>query len=306
MIKLIATAESLSQGKQLLDLGVDELIIGEEIFGLRLPGYFTLEEMKEITDYAHQANRKIIVAMNAILHNDKIKAAPIFLKKLKEIDIDKLLVGDTGLIQLLKDVELSFPYIYDAATLVTSAGQVNFWSKFGASSALIVNEVPLVELEKMSPLAEIPLMYQVYGAACIHQSKRHLLHNYFNFINKDTTDLANRDLFLSEPTKKDTHYSIYTDSHGTHIFANKDLNLMEYLEDLNAIGVHDWFLDGLFSNQETFPHIVEAFSQARRLIESNSWNPIEAKRLGEVVTINHPANRELDTGFFLYAADKVK
>ncbi len=306
MIKLIATAESLSQGKILLDKGVDELIIGEEIFGLRLPGYFTLDEIAEITRYAHQLGKKIVVAMNAILHNDKIKLAPNFLLQLKNLEIDKLMVGDTGLIQLLKKPDLSFPFIYDAAVLVTSAGQVNFWAQYGAVSALIASEVPLVELKKITAKANIPLMYQVYGATCIHQSKRNLLHNYFNFIEKDTTELTNRELFLSEPTKKDTHYTIYTDSHGTHIFANNDLNLMSYLNELVAVGVEYFYLDGLFSHPDSFPKIVEVFNQARHLLDNNTWDETQADKLTEMVAVNHPANRELDTGFFLYAADKVK
>lgn len=306
MIKLIATAESIEQAKCLVDIGIDEIIIGEEIFGLRLPGYFTIEEIEEINDYALTQDKHVIVAMNAILHNDKIAQVKPFLEKIKKIGIQEIVVGDTGLIQILKDPKYALPYLYDAAVLVTSAGQVNFWSKYGATRALIANEVPFVELKDISPLAQIPLVYQVYGASCIHQSKRQLLKNYFNYIGKESQELTDRQLFLSEPNKEDTHYSIYTDSHGTHIFANKDLNLLAYLEELNKIGVHNWYINGLFNQGKDFINIAESFARARDHILQSSFGPQVIQNLNQRIKDSHPHNRELDTGFFLYEADQVK
>ncbi|MBG9980615.1 U32 family peptidase [Facklamia sp. DSM 111018] len=306
MIKLIATAESIEQAKCLIDIGIDEIIIGEEIFGLRLPGYFTIEEMEEINDYALKNDKHVIVAMNAILHNDKIAQAKPFLKMIKNIGIQEIIVGDTGLIQILKDPNYALPYLYDAAVLVTSAGQVNFWAKYGAKRALIANEVPFVELKDISPLAQLPLVYQVYGASCIHQSKRQLLKNYFNYIGKESQEVTDRQLFLSEPNKEDTHYSIYTDSHGTHIFANKDLNLLAYLEDLNRIDVQNWYIDGLFNQGRNFIEIADSFVKARNHILEGTFNPQIIQDLNQTIRVSHPQNRELDTGFFLYEADQVK
>lgn len=306
MIELIATTESLEQGKQLLLNGVDQLIVGEEVFGLRVPGHLTLEEMAELINYAHERGKQVIVAANAILHNDKIELARPFLKKMKSLHVDKLMVGDTGLIQIMKDPEYYIPYIYDASVLVTSHGQINFWKQYGAVAALIAREVPYVELEILAENVELPILTQVYGAQCIHQSKRHLLENYFNFIDKEPLDFEERHLFLSEPGKDDTHYSIYHDSHGTHVFANKDLNLMMQLPMLADIHANHWYLDGLYTAGEDFVEIVKAYDQARQLLDSGEWSEEELEKLNEQVQKHHPINRELDTGFFLYSADKVR
>lgn len=299
MIKLIATTESLDQAQKLLNVGIDELVVGEETFGLRLPGYFSLEEMTTLLNDAQSKGKKITLAMNAILHNDKIRQARPFLKQIKQLGFQHLMVGDTGLIQILKDEAYKLPYTYDASVLVTSAGQVNFWAKYGAMRALMAREVPLKELELVAPQAQIPLMFQVFGPTCIHQSKRPLLDNYFNYIGKDKAGITDRELFLSEPTDPHTHYSIYSDSHGTHIFANKDLNLIKYLPELAKLGINDWYLDGLFSTPEGFIEICRAFAKAKEAIELGKWTDSLAEELSLAIQQHQVVNRELDTGFFL-------
>ena len=76
MIELIATAESMAQAEELLAVGVDTLYIGEEDFGLRLPYYFSREEQKALIDLAHANGKKVNVAINGIMHPDKMKKIP--------------------------------------------------------------------------------------------------------------------------------------------------------------------------------------------------------------------------------------
>ncbi len=306
MIKVLATAESLEQGRELVDLGVDQLLIGEAVFGLRIPGHFSEEAMAEMIDYALQHNVEVIVAANAILHNDKIEQARPFLRRIKALGADKLLVGDTGLIQILKEPDCSMPYIYDAATLVASAGQVNFWSRYGAVASFVAREVPYYELVEMAKEAVIPLYYQVYGATCIHHSRRQLLENYFNYIQAEPSRFEDRHLALSTPNNPDSHYAIFEDSHGTHIFADNDLDLLPYLNDLVECGVNHWFLDGILCPKEHYNRIISVYLEAKRRIESNQWNEEVMQALDEQLHQFQPVYRDLDTGFFLHEPGTVK
>ena len=45
-------------------------------------------------------------------------------------------------------------------------------------------------------------------------------------------NLVNVTCFLAEPSDPESHYSIFEDNHGTHIFANNDLDLMTKLTEL--------------------------------------------------------------------------
>lgn len=306
MVELIATVESLQQAEDLLDAGVDILYFGEDQFGLRLPHSFSREEQKELVALAHKKGKKVSIAVNAIFHNEGIEKVPEYLQFLKSINVDTITVGDPGVVQIMKNPDLFIPYRYDAQVIVTSSKSINFWAKRGAVGAVVAREVPRDSLEILARESLVPVEFLVYGATCIHQSKRPLLQNYYNYIGKNESVTRDRGLFLSEPRKPESHYSIYQDSNGTHIFASNDVLLAKHLQDLDDMGVAQFKLEGIFSPGANFVKIAKLFVNARDQIEAGTFDAIAAQKLEEDVRILHPANRGLDTGFFLYEPGFVK
>ena len=296
MIELIATAESMAQAEELLAVGVDTLYIGEEDFGLRLPYSFSREEQKALIDLAHANGKKVNVSINGIMHPDKMKKIPEYLAFLADVKPDHVVVGDTGVIYLLQEYDL--PYIYDAETLVTNARQINVWQKKGAVGAVLAREVPFEEMQRLSQHVEVSVEVLVYGATCIHQSKRPLLDNYFNYTKQSESTSKERGLFISEPKKAETHYSIYEDQHGTHIFADNDLNLIKELSELNQAGYQTWKLDGLFTPGANFVAIAKVFAEAKAAIETNSWDDAMVENAQQEIQKYHPVGRGMDTGFY--------
>lgn len=305
MIELIATVESINQASQLVH-SIDTIFFGEETFGLRLPTSFSRKEQAELINIAHSNGKKAMVAVNGIMHPEKMACLPAYLSFLKEQGADVISLGDPGVIYLMRQQPaLQLPFIYDGETMVTSARQINFWAKKGAIGAVLAREVPFEEMKKMATELRIPTEILVYGATCIHQSKRPLLQNYYNFTQQKESTAKERGLFLAEP-KKETHYSIFEDSHGTHIFANNDINLMKELADLHKEGYHTWKLDGLYTPEENFLQIVQLFAEARELIESGCWDVDKSLVLEEQVRHYHPQERGLDTGFYFLDPEDIK
>ncbi|WP_438762179.1 peptidase U32 family protein [Enterococcus sp. AZ156] len=307
MIEIITTIESMKQAEELLEAGVDTLYFGEERFGLRLPASFTREEQRELVALAHRYGKKVNIAVNGIIHPEKMKKVPEYLQFLKEINVDMITVGDTGIIYTMrKNPELSIPYVFDAETLVTSARQINFWAKKGAISAVLAREVPFDEMKEMENKLQIPVETLVYGATCIHQSKRPLLQNYYNYTQQDEKKDRERGLFLAEPKKEDTHYSIYEDSHGTHIFSNNDINLSNELPQLYAHHFRTWKLDGVFTPGEAFVEITKLFVEAKKALLADTWTETLAQEMTNKINGLHPTNRGLDTGFFYIDPESIK
>ncbi|MGL9768899.1 peptidase U32 [Enterococcus mundtii] len=307
MIEIITTIESMKQAEELLEAGVDTLYFGEERFGLRLPASFTREEQRELVALAHRYGKKVNIAVNGIIHPEKMKKVPEYLQFLKEINVDMITVGDTGIIYTMrKNPELNIPYVFDAETLVTSARQINFWAKKGAISAVLAREVPFDEMKEMENKLQIPVETLVYGATCIHQSKRPLLQNYYNYTQQDEKKDRERGLFLAEPKKEDTHYSIYEDSHGTHIFANNDINLSNELPQLYAHHFRTWKLDGVFTPGEAFVEITKLFVEAKKALLADTWTETLAQEMTNKINGLHPTNRGLDTGFFYIDPESIK
>lgn len=306
-IIITATAESIEQVKELLEAGVDRIYVGEKHYGLRLPHTFSYDELRQIADLAHEAGREIVVAVNALMHQDMMDNIKPFLDFLAEIKTDYITVGDAGVFYVVNRDKYPFKTIYDASTMVTSSRQINFWGqKAGASEAVLAREVPSAELFAMQDILEIPAEVLVYGASVIHHSKRPLLQNYYNFTHIDDEKTRERDLFLAEPSDPTSHYSIFEDNHGTHIFANNDLDLMTKLLELVEHGFTHWKLEGIYTPGHNFVEIAKLFIQARDLILAGKFTHDQAFLLDEAVHRYHPKNRFLDTGFYEYDPDMVK
>ena len=306
-IIITATAESVDQVRELLAAGVDRIYVGEEDYGLRLPKNFTFDELREIAKLLHAAGKEVTVAANALMHHEMMDKIKPFMDLMREIQVDYLVVGDAGVFYINKRDGYHFKLIYDTSVFVTSSRQINFWKDHGAVEAVLAREIPSVELFDIAKNLDMPAEILVYGASVIHHSKRTLLQNYYNFTEAEETDKSRQlGLFLAEPGDPDSHYSIFEDKHGTHIFINNDISMMTKLTELADHGYRNWKLDGIYCPGPNFVAIAKLFVQARDLIEKGQFSYDQAFLLEEEVRKLHPAERGLDTGFYDYDKDKVK
>lgn len=303
MIELIATAESVNQAEALLQAGVDILYIGNDEFSLRFPGSLTREEMKEITDFAHLKGKQVYASVNALVSNDRIKQVREHLAFLEHIGVDAITVRDPIVIHLLNHKDIRIPYWYDGHIMITNARQVNFWAGRGAKGAVFSREMPFRELQTLQKESKVPLEVQVYGAACIHYSKQPLLLNYFNEVGREIYRM--RKLHAAELKNGAGHYAVYEDSHGAHIFAAEDINLLPYLKQLTDTGLVRWKLDGVCTSEEDFLAIATIFAQAKQALNEGNWTETLRNQLNDQLHAIHPKERSMNSLFFPKKLNKV-
>ncbi|HEL0209304.1 TPA: U32 family peptidase [Streptococcus equi subsp. zooepidemicus] len=305
-IIITATAESIDQVKSLLAAGVDRIYVGEADYGLRLPHAFSYDDLRQIAALVHKAGKELTVACNALMHQGMMDRIKPFLDLMKEIAVDYLVVGDAGVFYVNKRDDYDFKLIYDTSVFVTSSRQVNFWGQHGAVESVLAREIPSEELFALADNLDYPAEILVYGASVIHHSKRPLLENYYHFTKIDDEVSRERGLFLAEPGDPDSHYSIYEDNHGTHIFINNDIDMMTKLGELYEHGLTHWKLDGVYCPGENFVAITKLFIKAKILLESGQFTPELAQQLDAEVQGLHPVGRGLDTGFYDFDPKTVK
>ncbi len=136
-IVITATAESYEQARELLELGVDRIYIGEKTFGLRLPKPLSFAKMRKIAELVHESGKELTVAVNALMHQSMMDALPDYLDFLEEIKADYITVGDAGVFYICNRDKRPFKMIYDASTMVTSSRQINFWGKQAGASEVV-------------------------------------------------------------------------------------------------------------------------------------------------------------------------
>ncbi|MBD8037256.1 MULTISPECIES: peptidase U32 family protein [Solibacillus] len=299
--ELLLTPQSVEHVAALLDAGADAFVIGEQKFGLRLAGEFTVAQVEEATKLIHAADKKVYVAVNALFHNDRLDALDEYLKEMQRIGVDALIFGDPAVIVAVRELGITIPLHWNPETTATNYFQVNYWGERGSKRAVLARELSVDEVIEIKENTKHEIEVQVHGMTCMFQSKRSLLGNYFLY-RDEAMQIENRkenkNMFLHDKERKNK-YPIYEDLNGTHIFSPNDMCIIEELNELFEAGIDSLKIDGVL---QSFDYVVTVTNLYRQAIDTyfeqgeDAYDDIKSALFEQVEAIQ-PALRPLDTGF---------
>lgn len=299
--ELLVTPQSIEHITALLEAGADAFVIGEQKFGLRLAGDFTVAQVEEATKLIHAAGKKVYVAVNALFHNDRLDALDDYLVQMQRIGIDALLFGDPAVIIAVRENNVTIPLHWNPETTATNYFQVNYWGERGSKRAVLARELSVDEVIEIKENTKHEIEVQVHGMTCMFQSKRSLLGNYFLY-RDEAMEIENRkenkNMFLHDKERKNK-YPIYEDMNGTHIFSPNDMCIIEELNELFEAGIDSLKIDGVL---QTFDYTVTVTKLYRQAIDTyfdqgeDAYDDIKSELFEQIEAIQ-PALRPLDTGF---------
>ena len=99
-IELLSPAKDLICGREAINHGADAVYIGAPKFGARAAAGNTLDDIRQLCDYAHLYSARIYVALNTILKEEELAEAEQMIWQLYEAGADALIVQDMGITQL--------------------------------------------------------------------------------------------------------------------------------------------------------------------------------------------------------------
>lgn len=103
--ELLVPASSLEVLKTAVRYGADAVYIGGEVFGLRAKAKnFTLEEMAEGVNFAHEHGVKVYVTANILAHNADLEPVKAYFNDLKKVNPDALIIADPAILQLQRNI----------------------------------------------------------------------------------------------------------------------------------------------------------------------------------------------------------
>ncbi len=299
--ELLVTPKSVEHIEDLISSGADAFIIGEQQFGLRLAGEFSLKQVNEATKVIHAANKKVYVAVNALFHNDRLEALDEYLMELQRIGVDSIVFGDPAVLMAVRELNITIPLHWNPETTATNWFQANYWAERGAKRAVLARELSLDEIIEIKENSQPEIEVQIHGMTCMFQSKRKLLGNYFLF-RKEAMEIENRkenkNMFLHDKERKNK-YPIYEDLNGTHIFSPNDMCLIDELTELFEAGIDSLKFDGILQSDDYITTVTNLYRQAIDAYFDQGEEAYEALKddLLEKIEVIQPPLRPLDTGF---------
>ncbi|MBO8155989.1 MAG: U32 family peptidase [Bacillaceae bacterium] len=299
--ELLVTPTCVADIDRLSKAGADAFLVGEEHFGLRLAGEFKREDVQEAIKLAHERNKKIYVAMNALFHNDRVEDLADYVTFLNKAGADAIVFGDPAVLMTVKEVAPDMRLHWNTETTGTNWYTCNYWGRKGAKRAVLAREINLDAVLETKEHAEIEIEVQIHGMTCMFQSKRMLIGNYYRYQGKDLkVERQGKDesLYLYDP-ERDNRYPIFEDENGTHIMSPNDICMIDELDELLDAEIDSFKIDGILKSPEYLEKVVSLY---RKAIDAYAEDPDQYDEMkddlyAEIEGIQ-PKNRRLDTGFF--------
>lgn len=248
--ELLIPASSLEVLKVAVTFGADAVYVGGEAFGLRAKAKnFSMEDMAEGIQFAHEHGVKVYVTANILAHNRDLDAAREYFKELKAIGPDALIISDPGMFMIAREV---CPEI--DIHISTQANNVNymtflFWQEQGAARVVTGRELSLEEIRQIRDHIPDSLEIEtfVHGAMCISYSGRCLLSNFFTGRDANQgacTHPCRWKYSIVEETRPGEYMPVYENERGTYIFNSKDLCMIEHMDDILTSGIDSLKIEG--------------------------------------------------------------
>lgn len=99
-IELLAPAKNAEIGKQAILHGADAVYIGGPSFGARSAAGNSVDDIRQLCEFAHIYGARIYVTLNTILWDSELKEAEQLVWQLYDAGVDALIVQDLSLLEM--------------------------------------------------------------------------------------------------------------------------------------------------------------------------------------------------------------
>ncbi len=145
------------------------LACGIPKFGARAAVGNSIDDIRQLCEYAHQFDAKIYVTLNTIVYDDELEQVRSLIDELAAIGVDAVLVQDMGLLQFMDGK----PFEIHASTQTDNrtADKVRWLKQLGFSRAVLARELSAEEIAEIHrQVPDIELEVFVHGALCVSYS----------------------------------------------------------------------------------------------------------------------------------------
>lgn len=278
-LELLAPAKNLECGIAAIDHGADAVYIGAPRFGARSAAGNSLEDIKQLCDYAHQFGAKVHVTVNTIIYEEEFEDTLKMISDLNKIGVDALLLQDMGVLNAVRANHLWSREFHASTQCDTRTPEKASWlSSIGFSRIVLARELSLDEIKAIhDAVPDSELEVFVHGALCVsysgvcYASERCFGRSanrgecaQFCRMKFDLLDCNDQEI-----------------EHQRHLLSLKDLCQIDHLKELADAGACSFKIEGRLKDVYYVKNVVSAYS--RKLDELVAKYPLEYRRASKGV-----------------------
>ena len=254
-LELLAPAKNLECGIAAVDHGADAVYIGAPRHGARVAVSNSIDDIRQLCQYAHQFGVKIYATVNTILYDSELSATESMIHDLYEAGVDAILIQDMAILRMnLPPIALHASTQTDNRT----ARKVRWLRDAGFERVVLARELSASEIAEIHrEVPDVPLEVFVHGALCVSYSglcyaSQHCFQRSANRgacaqfcrMKFDLIDADGREI-----------------EHQRHLLSLRDLNQLNHLEELVEAGATSFKIEGRLKDVTYVKNVTAAYSQ---------------------------------------------
>lgn len=273
-LELLAPAKNLECGIAAIDHGADAVYIGAPRFGARAAAGNSLDDIKQLCDYAHQFGAKVHVTVNTIIYQEELEDTLKMIQQLDQIGVDALLLQDLGVLSEIRANNLWSRELHSSTQCDVRTPEKAWWlTTLGFNRIVLARELSLDEIKAIHqeiPDREIEVF--VHGALCVcYSGVCYASEECFGrSANRgECAQFCRMKFDLLDSNNKEIE-------HQRYLLSLKDLCQIGHLQELADAGASSFKIEGRLKDVYYVKNVVAAYS--RKLDEIVAANPRKYRR----------------------------
>ena len=264
-LELLAPAKNLACGIAAIDHGADAVYIGASRFGARSAAGNSIDDIRQLCDYAHPFGAKIYVTVNTILYDDELDDTRRLLHDLQQAGVDAILVQDMAILKLAEEYSLTSHLSPLTSQLHASTQtdnrtpeKVRWLRDLGFSRVVLARELSVEEIAEIHrEVPDVELEVFVHGALCVSYSGLCYASQYCfgRSANRgECAQFCRMKFSLVDNEGREVERDRY-------LLSLKDMNQIDHLLELIEAGATSFKIEGRLKDIGYVKNVTAAYSQ---------------------------------------------
>jgi len=253
MIELLAPAGSMEALRAAVQSGANAVYLGCGTFNARQGAKnFTPQTLTEAVKYCHVRNVQVHLTLNTLVSDKETNEAAALIRQAAASGVDAFIVQDMGIINLCKAVAPGVPIHGSTQMTIHSLPGVELCAAWGMSRVVLSRELSQEEIRYICANSPIEIEVFAHGALCMCYSGQCYLSAAIGGRSGNRGRCA-------QPCRQSYGYGRYQHQYPLSL---KDNCLVQYLKDLEDMGVVSLRLEGRMKRPEYVAAVTQVYREA--------------------------------------------
>ena len=254
-LELLAPAKDKTVGIAAIDCGADAVYIAGPVLGNRKAAGNSLEDIRELCDYAHLFGARIFLTVNTIIYGDEWEEAHSLMLEAQDAGVDAIIFREEG---LLRFGDVKMPMHASTQCAIRDLERARHFESLGCERVILERGLSLEDVRKICAGVRCEVEFFVHGALCVCYSGDCRLSEYLDGRSADRGDCIQACRSLYDLVDENGKVLVRDKA----LLSMRDFKLLDRLEELAEAGVSSFKIEGRLKNASYVKNVVREYSLA--------------------------------------------